>query len=307
MKIEQLIVQYLYLNKKVTLENIGTFFLADDIVIPKETDNVVPLPQNSIRFEFDIKALPDEGLTKYIIDQTRKIRPLATSDLESFSILGKQFLNLGKPLVIKDLGVLLKTQSEIYEFTQSQSMLSHIEIKGADSIDVETSEDDIDFSTPAKYVSKKKWIIPVALIVVVIITLLVFFLKNSSQKNIEVVQKNEVEVPIVINTDTIAKPKDTIVTTIPVAKDSPVATAVVVNNIQTDYKVVVRVYNDKESALKGFKTLSGFNFGKKIIMYTKDSINFKIAVPVKAAYKDSTRVRDSIKILFGKNPFIELN
>ena len=300
MKIEQLIVQYLYLNKKVTLENIGTFFLADDIVIPKETDSVVPLPENSIRFEFDIKALPDEGLTKYIIDQTRKIRPLATSDLESFSILGKQFLNLGKPLVIKDLGVLLKTQSEIYEFTQSQSMLSHIEIKGADSIDVERSEDDIDFSTPAKYVSKKKWIIPMALMVVVIITLLVFFLKNSSQKKIDVVQINEVEVPIV----TITKPKDTSATTIPLAKDSPV---VVINNNQSDYKVVVRVYNDKESALKGFKTLSGYDVGKNIIMYTKDSINFKIAVPVKAALKDSTRIRDSIKILFGKNPFIELN
>jgi len=300
MKIEQLIVQYLYLNKKVTLENIGTFFLADDIVIPKENDNVVPLPENSIRFEFNIKALPDEGLTKYIIEQTRKIRPLATSDLESFSILGKQFLNLGKPLVIKDMGVLLKTQSEIYEFTQSQSMLSHIETKGADSIDVETSEDDIDFSTPARYVSKKKWIIPVALIVVVIITLLVFFLKNSSQKKIDVVQKNEVEVPMV----TIAKPKDTSATTILIAKDSPV---VVINNNQSDYKVVVRVYNDKESALKGFRTLSGYDIGKNIIMYTKDSINFKIAVPVKAALKDSTRIRDSVKILFGKNPFIELN
>ena len=38
MKIEQLLVQYLYISKKVTLQGIGTFKLDPAVVIPAEND-----------------------------------------------------------------------------------------------------------------------------------------------------------------------------------------------------------------------------------------------------------------------------
>ncbi|MFN8244987.1 MAG: hypothetical protein U0T56_01200 [Ferruginibacter sp.] len=45
--------------------------------------------------------------------KTRKIKPLATSDLESFTMLGKQFMNIGKPLILEGLGTPFETSSSV--------------------------------------------------------------------------------------------------------------------------------------------------------------------------------------------------
>ena len=93
MKIEQLIVQHLYNSKKVTLQDIGTFTLSPDVVMPADNDKESSMPENAVRFEYNKKAVQDDELISYIVAQTRKIKPLATSDLESYSLLAKQFLN----------------------------------------------------------------------------------------------------------------------------------------------------------------------------------------------------------------------
>ena len=116
MKIEQLIVQYLYLNKQVTLQGIGTFRLDPAVVLPagneKEKDFI--MPENAVQFEYNLKAGEDEGLVKYIVQHTRKILPLASSDMESYAMLAKQFLNIGKPLVIEGVGTVQKNQQGNY-------------------------------------------------------------------------------------------------------------------------------------------------------------------------------------------------
>jgi len=50
MKVEQLIVQYLYNNKKVSIQDIGIFTLSPDVIIPTESDKETSLPLNSIHF-----------------------------------------------------------------------------------------------------------------------------------------------------------------------------------------------------------------------------------------------------------------
>src|SRR5258707_1269991 len=127
MKIEQLIVQYLYTNKKVTLQDIGVFHLSDSVNIPVEHEKDAALPDNAISFEYNIKSVQDDGLIDFIVQQTRKIKPLATSDLESFTILGRQFMNIGKPLPIEGLGILQKNQHGEYEFIQGHSINPRLE------------------------------------------------------------------------------------------------------------------------------------------------------------------------------------
>ncbi|MBK7883641.1 MAG: hypothetical protein IPJ81_07415 [Chitinophagaceae bacterium] len=78
MKIEQLIVQYLYKNKEVTLQGIGKFKLSPDVAIPEDNEKEFAMPQNAILFEYNIKSIEDTGLIDYIVQQTRKIKPLAT-------------------------------------------------------------------------------------------------------------------------------------------------------------------------------------------------------------------------------------
>ena len=110
MKLEQLIVQYLYNSKKVSIENIGTFTITPNVSIPIDLDKDSALPEGAIQFDYNNKQDKDKGLIEFIVQQSHKILPLATSDLESYSLLANQFLNLGKPLVIEGIGTLQKNQ-----------------------------------------------------------------------------------------------------------------------------------------------------------------------------------------------------
>ena len=154
MKLEQLIVQYLYSNKKVSIQDIGTFTISPDVIIPAENEKETALPENAIQFEFNAKELKDDGLIDYIVDQSRKIRPLASADLESYSLLSRQFLNIGKPMIIEGIGTLQKNQQGSYDFEQGHTvnpkMTSNpVTIK-------ENVQDEISFSTPAKETSSGK-------------------------------------------------------------------------------------------------------------------------------------------------------
>ena len=102
MKIEQLIVQHLYISKQVTLQGIGTFRLDPSVILPaneKEKDFIIP--DNAFKFEYNLRAEEDEALIQYIVQHTRKILPLASADLDSYVMLAKQFLKktwLGIPI-----------------------------------------------------------------------------------------------------------------------------------------------------------------------------------------------------------------
>src|SRR5688500_4446408 len=127
MKIEQLIVQHLYNNKKVTLQDIGSFILSSNVSMPSESDKDGVMPDNAITFEYNTKATEDESLIDFIVQQTRKIKPLATSDLESYTILGREYLNIGKPFPIEGLGTLQKNQNGQYEFIQGNSVNARLQ------------------------------------------------------------------------------------------------------------------------------------------------------------------------------------
>ena len=106
MKIEQLLVQHFYNAGEVTLQGMGTFTLSPDFVMPKEQDKDLEIPSNAILFQYNSKATEDDSLINYIVEQTRKMKALASADLDSYLVLGKQFLNIGKPFAIEGLGVL---------------------------------------------------------------------------------------------------------------------------------------------------------------------------------------------------------
>ena len=70
MKIEQLLVQHFYNNREVTLQGMGTFTLSADFVMPKENDKDAEIPENAISFQYNAKAVADDGLIDYIVQQT---------------------------------------------------------------------------------------------------------------------------------------------------------------------------------------------------------------------------------------------
>ncbi len=308
MKMEQLIVQYLYSNKKVTLQDIGTFIISADINIPVDSEKDTVLPENAIEFKYEPKAGVDEGLINYIVANSRKIKPLATSDLESFISLNKQFLNIGKPLVMEGLGTLHKTQIGDYAFTQAGT--SHVMLQDTPKIVTEKIIEKVTFATPPKEksggINKMAVIALLGFIVLGALGLLAYYFINKknndvNNENVEVssaskdTTNNAASTNTVAITDTSAAKK---------LKDS-LAAIIPINTSDTNsFYIVIKEFTDLALAQKRYTVLT--NYGNKLVLTTKDSVTYKLRMPFKNPLTDTLRVKDSIAVFFKAKTYVEL-
>jgi hypothetical protein len=288
MKIEQLLAPFLIQNKTFSLQNIGTFHLVSEPIISKDEMQNFIFPEDSIQFTADKHAQQDDQLIIYITEKTKKIKPLATSDLESFTILSKQFLNIGKAAYIEGIGSLSKNNTGIYEFTQANKVVIHKETPS----DFETKKA---AELENKKTNKKSNGLTYLLITatIIIVACLVYFFLQKPSNNIP---KDKLEKPMVIQK----------IDSITNNNDSVVKANVDSNLYLKNFKIIVRSYNSLREAEKGFKTLSKLSFGKNLVMYTKDSVQFFLAVPITGNINDTLKIKDSIIKKFGKTAFVDL-
>ncbi|MEO7446238.1 MAG: hypothetical protein ABIT96_06490 [Ferruginibacter sp.] len=283
MKVEQLIVQYLYNNKHVSIQNMGSFAISPQISLLTDNDKDVSLPPNSIEFIYNPNESQDDGLIDFIIKQTRKIRPLATSDLESYSILSRQFLNIGKPLVIPGLGTLQKNQIGTYDFMQGTIMNARLN----DPAPIKEDKHDQDpvFKLPAREKKSKTGIILILLLMVIMAAGAMYYL----------LRKTDSEQPV---TTTIVPATDTLVNmpapadTLPAVAPKPYA-----------YAVVFRQYQGLPAAQKAYVRF--IKFGHKLVLTTTDSVTFNLAMPFDRPLEDTVRLKDSLAKFFQGKTFIE--
>jgi hypothetical protein len=296
MKIEQLLTPFLIQNKKFSLEGIGSFYLVSEPIPSKDDAQHLMFPENSIEFKADKKANQDELLIQYITENTKKIKPLATSDLESFTMLSKQFLNLGKPLILEGIGSLTKNKEGILEFTQANKIV--VQKETASEYDTKEAGDRSFKKSNKEYNSKKpKKSTFLALIFSILVAIIIAFIAYYLFQKAKIdKQQNNAEVVLI-------EPK----------KDSTIIVDSTLNISKADsntntrnFKIIVRNYNNLVQAQKGLNSLSKFPFGKNLMMYTKDSVQFYLAVPMRANLNDSLKIKDSIKVLFGKIAVLDL-
>ena len=300
MKIEQLLISFFIQNKKFSLQGIGSFCLLADPIVSKDDSQNFIFPENSIEFKPDKNTEQDELLIQYISEITKKIKPLATSDLESFTMLNKQFLNLGKPIVLEGIGSITRKKEGILEFTQANKIVLHNET--ASEYDTKEKGDRFLKNTDKDYGSKKTkksnvMFFSLVLVSTIIIAILIYYFLQNSKKDTP--QTNEENVLNTIQNDTSKIKKDTLTTL-----DS---TQLLTLDSIRNFKIIVRKYDKLSKAQKGFKTLSESNSGKNLIMYTKDSIQYYLAIPILGNINDTLKIKDSIIKQFGKNVFIDLN
>ena len=291
MKIEQVLVLYLLKHKQISLQGIGTFKI--DAVIPESSDGDKPIviPPEAISFIYDPKTGETDDLIDFIVINTKKIKPLASADLDSFLTLGRQFLNIGKPFTIQNLGTLEKLNNGALEFKPGplikkvEAPKAKIEDEGA-----EQHEENLfnDYQREAPRNNSRAILI---IFVVALIGLGAWAAWNFLFK------KNEIEP--VNTTETIVPMLDTAGTA--QRNDSIAAAQLIadsINNIKKNpadsftFKVVVRETTSKEVALARLAKLK--NFGRKVIMYTNDSVTYKIAHPFMLPLSDTARVLDSL-------------
>lgn len=183
MKIEQLIVQFLYKKKKVKLQSIGEFsFLSDSSNEDSENDTFF-FPEGSIQFTYNPKATQDDDLIQYIMSQTGKIKPLAASDLESYIVLSKQFLNIGKTLFLSELGSIHKNQDNEYVFTQGISVAIKLDINSPQKVDTNQNEKVISFASPVRKKSNKRFILPATIFIIIVFSISVIYYFISNRNN----------------------------------------------------------------------------------------------------------------------------
>ncbi len=296
MKTEQLIVQYLYSNKKVTLQDIGVFNITSEIHIPEDSDKDIVLPADTIQFAYDPKAPVDDGLVAFIMESTRKIKPLAYSDLESFIILNKQFLNIGKPLVFEGIGTLQKTQAGDYAFTQATS--SHVTTEEMPKLITEKIKEKVSFATPQKEknTGNNKVVLWGLLgLLILIIAVAAFFILNKNDSSSATVMAENTAV------DTLPAGKiDTVVN--PTPDEKPLATAPLTDS--NTFYIVIKEFTNFALADKSLKKLT--SYGNNVVLSTKDSLNYKLRMPFMKPITDTLRVKDSVSKFFQAKTYVEL-
>ena len=298
MKIEQLIVQHLYLHKQVTLQGIGTLFLNPSVALPVEGQKDFVMPDNAFTFDYSLKAGEDEALIIYIIQQTRKMKSLAIADLESYYIISKQFLNIGKPMFIEGVGTIQKNQAGEYQFIGGSFITPKIE-------DIprqlkEKKEDTVSFESEAKQNNSKRNILILFFIVIVILASLgiFYFVTNKKAPDNEVAEQ---VLPLIdtikidtIKIDTIKKQTtDTII----------IAPApVIIKKDSFNFKIVLKDSPSKIAVNKAFAKLT--DYGHKVFIIKTDSTNYKLVMPFTNPLTDTAKVKDSLRTFFGGKPYV---
>lgn len=303
MKIEHLLARHLYSAKTLTLQGIGTFTLPQDFVLPAENDKINEIPQGSINFTQNIHAGEDAALIDFIVQHSRKMRALASSDLESFLSLGTQFLNIGKPLKLEGIGILEKNQLGEFQFTQFGQIVTaraeeapvQIKEKRDESFSFNNTEPN------TKNTSKKMIAALLGLVILGGVGFGVWYLFMRNKPASETAQQT-VTPPFIPTTDTVVKKDSLPITQKP---DSITVNTQAPTTGAYTFKVVIKNYPSLAVAQKRYDKLS--SYGHKLILYTNDSVTFKVAMPLNLPISDTAYAVDSVrKKLFGGNPYIEL-
>jgi hypothetical protein len=297
-KIEQYIVQHLYSNKKVSLQGIGTIHLNPSAVLPAENEKDFVMPEGAVSFEFDLKTNEDTELINFITEKTRKLRSLAASDLESYTILARQFLNIGKPLIIDGIGTIQKNQAGQYEFTPGRFISPKIE-EPQKEIKTKT-EQEISFESESKKDnSRRNVLIAITLAVAAFAGLGIYYwlskTGNSTTEDTtpytDMVADTAKQIATAPDTTTLSAKPDSIATTIPTAVVS-----------DSSFKIVLKEYNTQAAVTKAYNKLN--QWGHKLEIITIDSTHYRLAMPFSRNVADTAKVRDSLRRFFGGNPFV---
>ena len=295
MKIEQLLVQHFYNCREITLQGMGTFTLSPDFVMPKENDKDADIPENAISFQYNAKATEDEALIDFIVQQTRKMKSLASADLDSYLALGKQFLNIGKPFKVEGMGMLVKNQQGDLEFTKGTSFNSKMETSPA-ALKEKKETAEISFATegkPANDNNKKGLIIAASVVGLGLIGIAAWYFLMRDNETVNSTPATLINIDTV---KTVIPQADTISSTTPKAMTA---------NDGYSFKVVFLVTPDSAAAVLRMNNLSARNH--KIIMYKQDSVQYKLAEPFTLPLADTTRIKDSLnKFYYSGKGFIEL-
>jgi hypothetical protein len=297
-KIELILVQYLYNNKELTLQGIGTFRLDESVSLPADTDKEVSIPANAITFTYNPKVTEDDNLINFIVTHTKKIKPLASADLDSFLMLGRQFMNIGKPFTLDGIGTLHRSHQGGFDFIPGQFINAKIEAP-KNLNEGESDDPNVNFH---EYGSQQRGNNKKPVLIILFLLLLAgagwaawyYYFRDRNETNGDV-QTQQTVTP----TDTSAVRNDTAATP---ATSAPVNDPLAGRD--HTFRIVIKESNDRAAVEASLKKLN--SWGHPVIMYTTDSVNYKLVELFTRPLTDTGAVRDSLKRFFGGSTRVEV-
>lgn len=291
MKIEQVLVHYLLKYKILSLQGIGVFTLEGAVPDSADPNRPIVMPEGAITFTHDPKVQEDPVLVEYIIEQTGKIPPLASADLDSYLMLARQFLNIGNPLIIPGIGTIEKNNVGNLIFKGGTHMAERMEANKGKIEDegAEEFEENLfnDYQRETKSNAGKTVLIAIGILIIGLIAWAVWKYAFNSENEPD--NLTQATYPLE-STDTVpGLAEDTAV--VPLTDSNIMNTPI--SSDGSTFKLIVNQYNNLAAAQTRYNNLR--SWGRNVVLYTNDSITFKVALPFTRPLSDTTKVLDSVQ------------
>jgi hypothetical protein len=286
LKLDNLITQYLYHQKRVSLPGIGTF----------TTDGP------TVKFDNQYDATLSTDLIEFVKTHTGKMYSLAQSDLESYIMLNKQFLNIGKALHVEGIGTLVKTKEGLFDFTAGEMVAERMDDLTAESRKPSAFIDETRYHPDSN--SRQKWFI--ALLSILTLVIIVWggwrlFQNNNTTSDTGKPEAipNSIDTTSLIVTDSLHLLSDTTASKYADTAKSPVntTTATLATAQNSQWKYVIEQTTNKNRAFKRYNQLK--EIGDKVQISTTDSITYKLYFTLPSMVSDTTRIKDSLRRFYG--------
>ncbi len=286
MKIQDLLSQYLYQQKTLSLPGLGVFELDPNVNIHEEKEE--GWPPNTITYKQDRNATVSDDFLAYLVQHTGKMKPLAMSDLESYLSNGTQLLNIGKPFPLTGIGLLSKTTQGDFVFDQGTPLIEKTSSANMDLAKDKTvgqPERDIDFSHIPKKSSKKLIILFGSLIGLVLIGWAIYIYLSTKK---EIVPETT-ESSAAADTVALTPPLTDTTTTNQTGSSQTTGT---VSMVDTSFVLLIGQFNTQVTATKRLNALKGR--GHNVELQVQDSTHYNLLLKIKKPLSDTTTVKDSL-------------
>lgn len=315
MKFDDQLAAYLYENKSLTLEGIGTFTLDDKARVPNEQEKEIYYPIEGLSFTYNPTSTTDEDIIFFLVKKLHKIEPLIRSDIESYLSNIKVLLNIGNPYTIEGIGTLNRNNQRIYEFTPGNFTPAKEQLN--------PKRENADHNYPVRpSFSAARFFVIILIVISALAALggigwgILNFFEKQPIANEEYQQQRQPDtIPLKIDTITRQKDNKSIDTntekqpeiTPPLSSSAPTAKAILNTAGPASYKMVFEITKSKERAHS--RTLQ-LNTLHSYTQYDSIPINdsvayYRLFLLMKVAPADTTRVKDSLQIFFGSKIFME--
>lgn len=289
MKVQDLIAEFLYQHKTLTLPSIGRFELSNAVNVYEIKDG--KFPDDAISFEQSNQAVADESFIQFLVERSGKMKALALSDLDSYIYNGLQLLNIGKPFTIKGVGSLTKSSGRLafemgVPFLEKSETAGNLAVKDRTRQQEEIKELDFD-SQIQKGNSRTLMIVLASLIAVALIGVAVY-LALPKQKNEETSSEETTGQTATTSADTTAA--NTVTAT-------PVQDSITVQPVSTDTSFQLLLFAFRDSAKANRELVKQMSRRSNINMVQKDSI-YRIVLTVNRPLADTAKVRDSLRLFY---------